>query len=107
MLVDTSVWVDHLRSGDATLAKLWVTVPSCLIPGVTGELGLGNLSGREEVGGLLRGLPQAVVAENSEVLRLVEREGLYGVGWTISHLPEGQPIEAATCRNAIAYPSTP
>lgn len=80
ILVDTSVWIDHLRSGNATLTRLLDTSTVLAHPWVTGEVALGNLSRRNEVIGLLRGLPQATVADNDEVVRLIERDVLYGAG---------------------------
>jgi predicted nucleic acid-binding protein len=58
ILVDTSVWIDHLRSGDATLTVLLNNSSVLAHPSVIGELALGNLSGRDEVIALIRGLPQ-------------------------------------------------
>lgn len=78
ILVDTSIWVDHLRSGSAALANLLdhsvVLAHRCVI----GELALGNMRDRDEVIGLMRGLPQALVAEHDEVLRLIDGEKLHG-----------------------------
>lgn len=80
ILVDTSVWIDHLRSRDATLAQLLNTSSVLAHPWVIGELALGNLSGRDEVIALIRGLPRAVLADDDEILRLIEQESLYGEG---------------------------
>lgn len=80
ILVDTSIWIDHLRTGDAALVRLLNDNAVLAHPWVTGELSLGDLRHRDEVISLLRGLPQAVVADEDEVLRLVDREGLYGAG---------------------------
>lgn len=80
ILVDTSIWIDHLRSGDATLARLLDHSAVLAHPWVTGELALGNLSRRDEVIGLIRGLPQATLARDGEVLGLIEQEALYGAG---------------------------
>lgn len=80
ILVDTSVWIDHLRSGDSTLASLLDNSAVLAHPWVTGELALGNLSRRDEVLGLIQGLPQAMLATDSEVLSLIEQEALYGAG---------------------------
>ncbi len=80
ILVDTSVWIDHLRSGDATLAGLLHDGAVLGHPWVVGELALGNLHRRGEVLGLLDGLPQAVTATPAEVLTLVERHELHGIG---------------------------
>lgn len=80
ILVDTSVWVDHLRSGDATLAGLLGGSAVLAHPWVTGEIALGNFSRRDEVLGLLHGLPQATLARDAEILRLIEQEVLHGAG---------------------------
>jgi predicted nucleic acid-binding protein len=88
ILVDTSVWIDHLRSGDESLVRLLENSAVLAHPWVTGELALGNLSRRDEVIGLLRGLPQAMLAEDDEVLGLIDQEGLYGagIGYIDAHL---------------------
>jgi len=80
ILVDTSVWIDHLRSGDETLAGLLDNSAVLAHPWVIGELALGNLSRRDDVIGLIRGLPQATLATDDEVLGLIEQEALYGAG---------------------------
>lgn len=80
ILVDTSIWIDHFRSGDADLSRLLDNNAVLGHPWVTGEIALGNLRHRDEVIGLLRGLPQASVADDDEVLRLIDREALYGAG---------------------------
>ena len=80
ILVDTSVWVNHLRAGHVGLSRLleagWVLAH----PWVTGELALGHLSQREEILGLLSSLPQAKVATDAEVLAFIEHRKLYGLG---------------------------
>lgn len=88
ILVDTSVWVDHLRSDDTGLAVLLDSAGVLGHPHITGELALGSLSRREEVVGLLRRLPQAVRASDDEVLRLIESERLFGqgIGYVDAHL---------------------
>lgn len=80
ILVDTSVWVDHLRAGDPDLARLLEESAVVVHPWIMGELALGNLSRREVILGLMGGLPQATVATDIEVLRLIEQERLHGTG---------------------------
>jgi predicted nucleic acid-binding protein len=80
ILVDTSVWVDHLRAGDATLAGLLERALVLAHPWVIGELALGRLRRRGEVLGLLERLPQATPATPAEVLALVKCHGLAGSG---------------------------
>lgn len=80
ILVDTSIWIDHLTTGHATLVQLLERGLVLGHPWVVGELALGHLSQRREVLGLLTSLPQATVATTDEVLALVERHELYGLG---------------------------
>jgi predicted nucleic acid-binding protein len=80
ILVDTSVWIDHLRSGNPRLGQLLEHGVVLGHPWVTGEIALGQLSRRPEILGLLANLPQATVATPAEVLALVERQALHGMG---------------------------
>jgi predicted nucleic acid-binding protein len=78
ILVDTSIWVDHLRAGHVRLASMLERGAVLAIHGLIGELALGNLGSGGEVLRLLQGLPQAVVACDEEVLELIGRERLAG-----------------------------
>ena len=80
ILVDTSVWVDHLRSGDARLIDLLERGLVVMHPFVVGELACGSLADRASILELLQDLPMAIVAEGDEVLGLIERHRLYGKG---------------------------
>lgn len=88
ILVDTSVWVDHLRSGDPALVDLLREGRVLAHSWVTGELALGHLTGRAEILGLLHNLPQATVATDVEVLSLIENRSLFGlgIGYVDAHL---------------------
>lgn len=88
ILVDTSVWIDHLRSGDEGLAALLNGSLVLMHPFVVGELACGNLRHRETVLGLLQELPQATVATDTEVLFFIERHALMGrgIGYIDAHL---------------------
>lgn len=88
ILVDTSVWVDHLRSGDEDLAALLNASKVLMHPFVLGELACGNLHKREAVLKLLQGLPRVPVASDSEVLFFIERHRLMGrgLGYIDAHL---------------------
>jgi predicted nucleic acid-binding protein len=88
MLVDTSVWVRHLRDGDAHLATALERAEVWTHPWVIGELACGRLSDRATVLGLLRALPSTPVAGVDEALALVERRALMGrgIGWVDVHL---------------------
>jgi predicted nucleic acid-binding protein len=80
ILADTSVWVDHLRRGDARLAALLDSALVICHPFVIGELACGNLSDRRTVLELLQDLPAAAVADADEVLAFIERHRLHGKG---------------------------
>ena len=80
ILVDTSIWVDHLRRTNGDLVE-WLGANQVLgHPWVIGELALGQMANRVEVLGLLSRLPQATVASTSELLLFIEREALAGPG---------------------------
>ena len=80
ILVDTSVWVDHFRSGDDTLAAHLDRGQVLLHPFVIGELALGHLPRRDLILSILHDLPQAGVASDSEVLQFIDRQRLFGIG---------------------------
>ncbi|OGP97316.1 MAG: ribonuclease [Deltaproteobacteria bacterium RIFCSPLOWO2_02_56_12] len=88
ILVDTSVWVQHLRSGSERLRSLLDEEQVFCHPFVIGELACGTLRNRQEVLSLLKALPQARGAEHEEVLHLLEGRHLYGrgLGWVDVHL---------------------
>jgi predicted nucleic acid-binding protein len=88
ILVDTSIWVDHLRAGDERLGALLNGGEVLGHPFVIGELALGNLRYRDAFLRDLFDLPQAVVASDEEVLRLIDRETLFGrgIGYIDAHL---------------------
>lgn len=80
ILVDTAVWIDHFRDGDRQLSELLDRSVVLAHPWVIGELALGNLRGRAEILRLLADLPQATIATPAELLALIERRELYGIG---------------------------
>ena len=80
ILVDTSVWVDHLRRGDAQLVDLLQRAHVVMHPFVVGEIACGSLRHRSSILDLLQDLPAAAVAEGGEVLAFVERHVLHGKG---------------------------
>ena len=88
ILVDTSVWIDHLRTGDPELVALLQDGHVLTHPWVTGELALGHLGRRGEILGLLHHLPQATAATDHEVLTLIDNHRLFGlgIGYVDAHL---------------------
>ncbi len=87
-LVDTSVWIDHLRKGNNQLATLLDKGGVCCHRFVIGELACGTLRNRDELLGLLRALPEVQLAEHEEVLSFIGERKLAGrgLGWIDMHL---------------------
>ncbi|MGH7062230.1 MAG: type II toxin-antitoxin system VapC family toxin [Stellaceae bacterium] len=88
ILVDTSVWVAHLRAGDERLSALLDSGGVLAHPFVIGELALGYLRRRDAFLDDLRDLPRAGVATDDDVLQFIERQSLFGrgVGYVDAHL---------------------
>ena len=88
ILVDTSVWVDHLRAGDEELVRLLTGLSVLVHPFVVGELACGNIHNRAEVLKLLSDLPSAISATDSEALFYIEQHQLMGrgIGYIDAHL---------------------
>jgi len=88
ILVDTSVWVDHLRSGDTELAELLNANRVLTHPFVIGEIACGNLRNRAQTLTLLKDLPKGPVADEDEVLFFIDQHALMGrgIGYVDAHL---------------------
>jgi predicted nucleic acid-binding protein len=88
ILVDTSVWIDHLRVGSEHLKALLLDEQVLCHPFVVGELACGTLLKRGEILSMLKALPEALLLEHEEVLSFLEARHLYGrgIGWVDAHL---------------------
>ncbi len=88
ILVDTSVWKDHLRYGHSALVNLLNTGQVLAHPFVIGELALGSLRQRDVILDTLNNLPRAKIATEEEVLAFINQNKLYGlgVGYIDAHL---------------------
>ena len=80
VLVDTAIWVLHLKKGDADLKALLEDGEVLCHPFIIGELACGNLKNRGEILSLLKALPQAKVAGHDEVMEFIEIHSLAGAG---------------------------
>jgi predicted nucleic acid-binding protein len=80
VLVDTSVWIDHLRNKEPLLVQLLKS--NCVLnhPFVRGEIALGHLNQRQIILSTLDSLPQAPVAFADEVNLYIESHALFGLG---------------------------
>lgn len=80
VLVDTSVWVAHLRHGDLRLESLLNNSRVVCHPFIIGELACGNLKNRAEILSLLGALPMAISIEHGEAMHFIENRLLMGKG---------------------------
>ena len=88
VLVDTSIWIIHLRQGERQLEKLLMDAEVMCHPFIIGELACGNLKNRNEIISLLQSLPMAPTIEFDEFLFFIDRNHLMGkgVGFVDVHL---------------------
>jgi len=80
ILVDTSIWVAHLRQGSRQLEKLLMDAEVMCHPFIIGELACGNLQNRNEIISLLQSLPITLTIEFDEFLFFMYRNQLMGKG---------------------------
>lgn len=80
VLVDTSVWVAHLKTGSIGLEAVLNDSYVICHPFIIGELACGNLKNRSEILSLLQALPSAAIVEHEEVLRFIDNYQLIGKG---------------------------
>lgn len=80
ILVDTSIWVDHLRNGNREVTALLEEGEVVIHPFVIGELACGNLRNRREIIDLLQELPSVPTIDQVEFMAFIERHYLSGLG---------------------------
>ena len=88
ILVDSSVWIDHLRRSNADLSGLLAARVVLSHPFIAGELACGYLPKRNAFLSALARLPVAPVVAHEDVMTFVERHSLagLGIGWVDAHL---------------------
>ena len=98
ILVDTSVWVDHLRRGNPQLEELLEATQVSCHPFIIGELACGNLRKRKQILAYLLRLPSVGLATHDEVMELVDARRLMGtgIGWVDAHLLAASLIARAS-----------
>ncbi len=98
ILADTSVWIDHLRSGNKDLRRHLDQAQIVIHPFVIAELALGSLKERTKTLALLDLLPQVRVAQRNELRITIEARRLYnlGIGLTDAHLIASVLIDSPT-----------
>lgn len=80
ILVDTSVWIDHLRQSESQLLQLLESGKVLTHPLVIEEIACGHLRNRNEIVDLLHSLPLSPLATHAEILGLISNQKLFGVG---------------------------
>jgi hypothetical protein len=80
IIVDSSVWIDHIRASEPAMAMALAADSIRQHPMVTGEIALGSIRDREQFVAMLQALPQARVVENQQLLDYIETATLHGTG---------------------------
>lgn len=98
ILVDTSVWVNHLRKSNKTLAEMLESGRVLTHPFVIGELALGMLRQRQTILAALQDLPQTNTATDREVLFFIDQYRLAGrgIGYVDAHLLAATQLTAGS-----------
>lgn len=98
ILVDTSVWIDHLRTNSPTLRRLLDNDQVVCHPLVVGEIACGNMRHRAEVLESLAVLPAAPTIDHEELLTFLETHKLFGqgLGWIDVHLLASTILQQVT-----------
>jgi predicted nucleic acid-binding protein len=80
IIIDTSVWIDHFREGNAALKMLLLQQQVVQHPFITAEILLGNVRERENLQNLLNGLPQTAICDSGQLFDIITDNKLYGCG---------------------------
>ncbi len=88
ILVDSSIWIDHLRKSDRAFSNLLNQDLVLVHPFIIGELAMGGIGNRQDFLSFIQEFPQALVAHDDEVLAFVTRHKLFGtgIGYIDAHL---------------------
>ena len=119
VLVDTSIWIDHLRAGNQQLEALLFDTEVACHPFIIGEMACGNLKNRDEILNLLQALPSTPTIAPDEFLFFVDRHRLMGlgIGFVDVHLlasarlsdlllwTDDKRLQAAASRLGIDFPN--
>lgn len=119
IVVDSSVWINHLRHPQPTLIRLLQASRVLMHPTVLGELACGSFKGRADSLRSWRALPRVDARDHGEVVDWIESEGLAGTGigiidahllhavvvrrgtrlWTVD-----RPLRSLAARFGVAFP---
>ena len=98
ILIDSSVWIDHLRRAEGVVLSLLRDGEALTHPFIIGELALGSIKDRRAVIASLERIRYAPVATDDEVRALIEARALHGtgVGYIDAHLLAATLLAGAT-----------
>ena len=88
ILVDTSVWIKHLREGDQNLIRLLEQELVACHPFIIGEIACGGIKNRFEIINLLNDLPSTDILDHSDIMEFIENRKIMnkGIGYIDVHL---------------------
>lgn len=88
ILVDTSVWIKHLREGDPDLIRLLEQGLVACHPFIIGEIACGDIRNRYEIISLLNDLPSTDILDHSDIMEFIENRKIMnkGIGYIDVHL---------------------
>ena len=88
VLVDTSVWIKHLRESDKNLVRLLEQGLVVCHPFIIGELACGGIKNRHEIFNLLNDLPSSDVLDHHDIMEFIEHRKIMnkGIGYVDVHL---------------------
>lgn len=98
ILVDTSVWIDHLRATEPMLVDALARDDVACHPLVIQELALGSIKDRDALIALLSELTQGPTLHHDELLTLVTAQRLWGRGLS--------PVDAHLLGSVLLSPGT-
>ena len=80
ILVDTSVWINHLHHADPVMQRLLDVREVLMHPFVIGEIAVGTLRHREKAMRELGNLPMTYPLDDNDVIGMIVAHKLHGVG---------------------------
>lgn len=80
ILIDSTIWIEHLRAELPILVSLLNQERVLSHPLIVGEIAMGSIKQRQRKLERLAALPQGPVARHESVLALVERAKLFSTG---------------------------
>ena len=72
ILIDTSVWIKHLRESDKNLVRLLEQGLVASHPFIIGEIACGGIKNRYEIISLLNDLPSTDILDHYDIMEFIE-----------------------------------